>query len=155
MGDEDSVRSICWGSLSALNCEAFATTKKYPCKFEYCKRSFAHSQSRSRHYRQDHSSNMPQQKGLITNNYIMCKTGGYSNRDSSMPSINASQPINRLSERNCTNYFDEQSTQIRATPQIKEVINLCQSFFNRENTKTAIAMIKGSRMVQDNAIEMR
>lgn len=51
-------------------------------------------------------------------------------------------------------YFDQQSTQIRATPQIKEVIiNLCQSFFNRENTETAIAMIKGSRMVQENAMQ--
>lgn len=45
--------------------------------------------------------------------------------------------------------------EIRATPQIREAINLCQSFFNREKTETAIALIKGSKMVQDNAIEMR
>lgn len=62
MSDEDSVCSKSWRSLlsgSELNSKVFEVTKKYGCKFEDCKRSFTHSQSRSRHYRLDHAANMP------------------------------------------------------------------------------------------------
>lgn len=49
----------------------------------------------------------------------------------------------------------EQTHKIKASLQILEAIRLSQSFFNRENTETAIALIKGSAIiVQENALEM-
>lgn len=136
MSDEDFVHPIHWGSLPPvcdLNPNVFETAKRYPCKFENCKRSFTHSQSRSRHYRQDHC-------------YKPSKNE---------PTINLKNNVTvNLTDRN-----NEDSNTFRTgnppTEQIKDAINLCQAIFNQENTLTAIALIKESRIVQDNAIEMR
>jgi hypothetical protein len=142
-----------WVSLlsdSELSSQAFET-KKYPCKFQGCRRSFAPSQSRSRHYRDNHKEEtVPPKKDTVTNNRSS-NTGAESALFNNNVTVNVTSERERLDLR----IIDDQAVQIKATPQIKEVINLCQSFFNRENTETAIAMIKGSRTVQDNVIEMR
>lgn len=128
LSDSDS-----WSSLlsdSELSSQGLET-KKYPCKYQDCRKSFNHSQSRSKHYRKEHAPNMPPKKD---------------------PTYNVT--VNLLPGDDYQ-IVEEQPQQIRASPQIKEAISLCQSFFNRENTETAIAMIKGSTIVQENALEMR
>lgn len=129
MVNEGHTFSNSWDSFSELNCGAvFDATKKYPCKFGHCKRTFTHSQSRSRHYRQDHTSDTSPVSDPVVND----------------------DAINSMSVGNMY-------SQNRETPQIQQAMNLCQSLFNREDTDTekAIAMIKESRMVRENAIEMR
>ena len=78
----------------------------------------------------------------------------YSNRESSL--FNNNVTLDLLSERNSSaSAGQQQEQQIRASSQIKAAINLCQSFFDRENVEAAISLIKGSRIVKENAVEMR
>jgi hypothetical protein len=135
MSDEDLVHANTWGSLlsnSDLNSEVFEPTNRYQCKYQDCKKSFKHSQNRSRHYRQDHSSNFPPKKNPTVN---FCHNETVNLTEINNQHSNLSRPA--------------------ATLEIADVINMCESFFNQENTETAIALIKRSRIVQENAIEMR
>lgn len=128
MADED-LGANCWGAFlpdSEFHSEIFQAPKKYPCKFEDCKRSFTHSQSRSRHYRNDHAP--------ITDLSVA----------SVCDDLTANRTDSNLSE-----------TGISTKLEVADVIDWCQSIFNSESTETAIPMIKGSRIVQEKAVEMR
>lgn len=159
MGDEASEHSNAWTFLSdskEFNTNVFETTKRFQCKFPNCNRGFTHSQSRSRHYRQDHytgtkeetttSNHYPSSQIPMTKLIVEQTPAALANRESSL--------FNNNTVESSLNAPSAQQL-IRESPQIKEVINLCQSLFNSENAETAIAMIKGSRMVHDHALELR
>lgn len=123
-----------WDSLlpdSDLDSQVFGT-KKFKCKYKNCNRGYKSSQSRSRHYRNDHKSEMPPKKDpTFSNNFV----------------------FNLVTES--TNSSACESNKMIDQSGLRDAITLTQSFFNHENTDTAIAMIKGSALVQENAKEMR
>ena len=133
--------------------------QNYLCKFDNCNKTFAHYSSRNRHYSKHHSQVMEPKKDDTTttnnnnnyNNYDAYRTTDmFSNHESSLFNNN------NVTVNSAPAGQQQQQPQIRVSPKIMEAINLCQSFFNRENNaETAISFIKGSRVVQENAVEMR
>lgn len=124
-----------------FDCQLFAT-KKFKCKYSDCSKSYSTSQSRSRHYRQDHSAEMPPKKipATTTTNYNY--NYNYDAQQNFVDLVDA-PPVN------------ERSLQLKADEKTKQAIDLVMSFFNSENTETAVALIKGSRTVQESALEMK
>ena len=162
MSDNISFFSFCDSNFNVFDEPSsgkMSKRKNFLCKFDNCNKTFAHYSSRNRHYSKHHSQDMPPRKdNTTTNNNFnyndVSRTDMYSNRESSL--FNNNITLNLLSERNSSAPAgQQQEQQIRASPQIKEAINLCQSFFNRENVEAAISLIKGSSIVQENAVDMR
>jgi hypothetical protein len=135
MSDNDSLLSFGGSKFGFDDSSDSKVTekKRHLCKFDNCDQTFAHYSSRLKHYTRFHSANKMKQKKDTTVNF------------------NSDNVTVNVTERN----YQDLTRQLTTTPQIAEVIGLCQSFFNRENTETAISMIKGSKIVEENAIEMR
>jgi hypothetical protein len=138
MGDSDSSHvspPYTWGPLlsdSDLNSGVFETSKRYQCKYQDCSRRFSHSQSRSRHYRLDHSQTAPRKSTINSDRAVAIDLAGRADQDPNLI-----------------------RTDIPPTPEIVHVVNWCQSLFDREVPEKAVAIITKSELVQNNAIELR
>lgn len=137
MSDEGSILTFDYSSFEGQTSNTLTNKQNYLCKFDNCGKSYTQYSNRIRHYRTAHSGSMPPKRDTPT-------------------LFNNNVTVNLMSVDDDRAVVEKPVTQqIKASPHIVEAIKLSQSFFNRENTDTAIALIKGSSIVQENALEMR
>ena len=142
MTDSISLSSFSGSKLagwdSAPDSDTKTTDKKrHKCKFAGCDQTFAHYSSRLKHYHRLHDDNvLPKTNNM---NQDPSSSDDLRQKDSSHSEVSAT--VNTVG---------------KLQPHVKEVYNLCQSYFNSENcTDDAIEKIKGSKIVQGYAKEIR